>query len=162
MIIKILGNRETAAFMLASSVVRRLGHAVYDNSYFYCDLAVAPLLTDKLTADDIEEPINGTLIFHPSPLPYGRGASSIRWAYRRGEPITAATWFWATDKMDAGDICEMEILKIDHSMSPKLYYQEHVLPALERTLQRALKDIARGVIRRVPQVDAYATFDLKL
>ena len=97
MVIKILGSRESAAFGLTAAIIRRLGHAVYDDSYFYCDLALAPLLTDKLTSDDIEEPIQGTLIFHPSPLPYGRGASSIRWAYRRGEPITAATWFWATD-----------------------------------------------------------------
>jgi methionyl-tRNA formyltransferase len=162
MVIKILGSRESAAFGLTAAIIRRLGHAVYDDSYFYCDLALAPLLTDKLTSDDIEEPIQGTLIFHPSPLPYGRGASSIRWAYRRGEPITAATWFWATDKMDAGDICEMEILKIDYTLSPKLYYESHVLPALERTLKRALNDIARGVIRRVPQVEGYATFDKKL
>ena len=64
--------------------------------------------------------------------------------------------------MDAGDICEMEILKIDYTLSPKLYYESHVLPALERTLKRALNDIARGVIRRVPQVEGYATFDKKL
>ena len=48
----------------------------------------------------------GTLIFHPSPLPYGRGASSLKWAYRRGEPITAATWLWADSGYDTGDICE--------------------------------------------------------
>ena len=50
---------------------------------FFVDVAIAPLLTEKIDARELSEPELGTLIFHPSPLPYGRGASSIRWAYRR-------------------------------------------------------------------------------
>ena len=73
-------------------------------------MAIAPLLTRKLGSEELSAPLAGTLIFHPSPLPYGRGASSIRWAYRRHEPITAATWFWANDELDGGDICEQEIV----------------------------------------------------
>ena len=34
--------------------------------------------------------------------PHGRGASSIKWAYKRKEPVTAATWFWANDGKAAG------------------------------------------------------------
>ncbi|MBS4057746.1 MAG: formyl transferase [Bacteroidales bacterium] len=162
MIIKVIGDPGAPAYQTSLSVVRKLGHAVHDSRYFYCDLAVAPLLTFRLSPDEINEPIHGTLIFHPSPLPYGRGASSLRWAYRRKEPITAACWFWATERLDAGDICESEIIKIDYSMSPKAYYHMHVLPALERTLQQALKAISGGYIRRIPQQEAYASYDLKL
>ena len=108
------------------------------------------------------EPIKGTLIFHPSPLPHGRGASAIKWAYERKEPITAASWLWANNKLDGGDICEMEILAIDHGIRPRDYYELHVIPAMERTLERCLNAISRGFIRRVPQVEAYATYDPKI
>lgn len=162
MVIKILGERETAAYKAAEVVIKRMGHAVYDSTYFYCDLSIAPLLTKKISDFDLMEPIHGTLIFHPSPLPWGRGASSIRWAYRRKEVITAASWFWANNRLDGGDICESEIIKIDYSISPKEFYEAHVIPALERTLQRSLKAIASGFIRRVPQVDEYSSYDSKL
>jgi formyltetrahydrofolate dehydrogenase len=162
MVVKILGERGTEAHRAAEAVIKRLGHAVYDMTYFYCDLSVAPLLTKKLSDFELMEPIHGTLIFHPSPLPYGRGASSIRWAYRRVEPITAATWFWANAQLDGGDICESEIIKIDYALSPRDFYSAHVIPALERTLERSLMAIASGFIRRVPQVDEYASFDTKI
>lgn len=161
MVIKILGERDTPAFKTSDALIRRMGHVVHNNNYFYCDLAVAPLLTKKLTDWELLEPIKGTLIFHPSPLPYGRGPSAIKWAYSRKEPITAATWFWANSEYDGGDICEMEILAIDHSMRPKDYYESHILPALERTLQRCLIGISKGFQRRIPQVAAYATYDTK-
>lgn len=162
MVIKVLGEPGTAAYRAAVCVIKSMGHAVYDPTHFYCDLSVAPLLTKKLSDMELLEPIHGTLIFHPSPLPHGRGASSIRWAYRRKEHITAATWIWANDKLDGGDICESEILRIDYNLSPRDYYTTHVIPALERTLKRCLTAIASGYIRRVPQVEEHASYDAKL
>ncbi len=162
MIIDVLGSKDTAAFQAAVSVIERLGHKVATNPDETVDLAIAPLLTYKFSPEEANKPRLGTLIFHPSPLPYGRGASALKWAYRRHEPITAATWLWAVDKMDAGDICEMEIVKVDYALSPRAFYEAHILPALERTLERALNNLKIGFIRRVPQVEAYASFDLKL
>ena len=161
MIIKILGDRNTEAYNRAKEVVVRCGHNLYDGSSLYCDLSIAPLLTKKLTDWELLEPIKGTLIFHPSPLPYGRGPNSIKWAYQRKEQITAASWLWANSELDGGDICEMEILKINHSLSPKEYYLIHVLPALERTLERCLRSISKGFERRIPQVSEYSTYDSK-
>ena len=123
------------------------------------DITIAPLLTKKISNEQLKEPLHGTLIFHPSPLPYGRGASAIRWAYRRKEPITGATWFWATDRLDAGDICEQEILKIDYSLRPREFYNQHVVPAMLRTLERCLKSISKGIKRQIPQVEEYASYD---
>jgi formyltetrahydrofolate dehydrogenase len=158
--IKILGKCDTPAYALAREVVAKTGHSfcVTEDA----DLAIAPLLTEKLSISEISASRFGTLIFHPSPLPYGRGASSIKWAYKRKEPVTAATWFWANDgKMDSGDVCEMEIIRIDYTLSPRQFYEMHILPALSRTLKRALEGIAAGYIRRVPQLEAYSSFDFK-
>lgn len=159
--IKVLGDKDTPAYAAAMEAISELGHKVV-SSADVSDIAIAPLLTYKLTVEEANTPLRGTLIFHPSPLPHGRGASAIRWAYRRHEHITAATWIWAAEKMDAGDICEMEIIKIDYSLSPRRLYIEHIIPALKRTLKRCLIAIQSGHIRRVPQVEEYSTFDNKL
>ncbi|MDL2315307.1 formyl transferase [Bacteroidales bacterium OttesenSCG-928-C19] len=163
MVVRILGNRGTSAYKQAQNTVLKLGHQIDDGSYFVCDVAIAPLLTERLSDGDIYDPIHGTLIFHPSPLPYGRGASAIKHAYSNAEPITAATWFWANSgKMDSGDICEMEVVTIDYGLKPREFYEAHIIPALCRTLERALVGIGKGNIRRVPQVEQYATFKPKL
>lgn len=160
MVIKLLGEKDSPAALEARKLVKLLGHAIWEDSYYYCDLSIAPLLTTKLGDEDLSEPRLGTLIFHPSPLPYGRGSASIRWAYHRREPITAATWFWADSRLDTGDICEQEIIKIDYTMSPKEFYETHIISAMLRTLERCLDCIQKGYIRRVPQVEEYASFDL--
>lgn len=92
----------------------------------------------------------------------GAGASSIKWAYKRGEPITAATWFWADSGYDTGDICEQEIVKIDYDAQPRVFYEREIIPAMIRTLGRCLDNIGKGIIRRIPQVEAYSTYDKRL
>lgn len=162
MVVNIVGDKKSAAYAAALIVVKEMGHAVYDDSYFYSDITIAPLLTTKLDGEQLKESILGALIFHPSPLPYGRGSGSIRHAYSRREPITAGTWFWANERLDAGDICEMEIIKIDYNLRPRDFYLSHVIPTLERTLKRALSAIASGYHRRVPQIEDYSSFDKKM
>lgn len=162
MVVRILGNRDTIAYKEAERVVKSMGMAVWDGSYFFVDLAIAPLLTEKISEEELSEPELGTLVFHPSPLPYGRGASSIRWAYRRREPITAATWFWADNGLDTGDICEQEIVRIDYDLRPREFYEVDIIPAMRRTLERCLNGIQMGVRRRIPQVEKYATFDRRI
>ena len=159
MVIDILGDKAGQAYAEARRICVELGHTVTGGSHFVTDLAIAPLLTTKLSEEELAAPRIGTLIFHPSPLPWGRGAASIRHAYKRGEPITAATWFWANDRYDAGDICEQEIIAISHSMRPREFYEAHIIPAMGRTLRRALTAIERGYIRAVPQVEEYSSYD---
>lgn len=161
MVIKILGNSDSAAFKAVEMFVRKKGHTLWCEGFRY-DLAIAPLLTVKVPDKELKEANLGTLIFHPSPLPYGRGASSIKWAYKRGEPITAATWFWADSGYDTGDICEQEIVKIDYEVRPRIFYEREIIPAMLRTLERCLDNIGKSIIRRIPQMEAYSTYDKKL
>jgi len=155
----ILGEPDTLAFSSALSVVLESGHEIVNDYSWSPDLAIAPLLTQKVPDYLLHLPRLGTLIFHPSPLPYGRGASSIKWAYRRAEPITAATWFWADSGLDTGDICEQEIIKIDHSKRPRGMYEQDIIPAMTRTLKRCMENLQKGIVRRVPQIQKYATYD---
>jgi formyltetrahydrofolate dehydrogenase len=157
--VKILGDKNDRAVAAAYELVRRLRHRAVSDS---ADLAIAPLLTEKLSAEQIGEPLFGTLIFHPSPLPYGRGASAIRWAYRRREPVTAATWLWANERLDAGDICEREIVKIDYDLRPREFYEQHIIPAMLRTLERCLNGVQAGFKRQIKQIEEYATYDTRI
>lgn len=145
----------------ALKAVNECGFEIVDT--MECDVAIAPLLTQIISYKELSVPKFGTLIFHPSPLPYGRGASSIRYAFRRKESITAATWFWANDgKVDSGDICEMEILKLEPTMRPRIFYEQEIQPAMVRTLKRALNAVSIGYIRRIPQLEHHSSFDYKL
>lgn len=155
--IRIYGKPDTEAYIKAKELVLSLGHSIAEDAK--CDVAIAPLLTFKLDDVTLEKAALGVLIFHPSPLPYGRGASAIRWAYRRKEPVTAATWFWANSGLDAGDICEQEIVKIDYAKRPREFYQSDIIPAMLRTLKRCLIGLQNGIIRRIPQVEKYSTYD---
>lgn len=76
--------------------------------------------------------------------------------------VTAATWFWATSGLDAGDICEQEIVKIDYGLRPREFYQSDIIPAMLRTLKRCLNNLQNGIIRRIPQVEKYSTYDAKI
>jgi len=159
--IELLGNNSTEACKLTYCLLIGLGHKIVTRSN-RPEIAVAPLLTDILSTEELFRPLHGTLIFHPSPLPYGRGASAIRWAYRRKEPVTAATWFWANEKLDAGDICEQEIIKINYGLRPREFYEQDILPAMVRTLERAIKGIASGHKRVIPQIEKYASYDSRI
>jgi formyltetrahydrofolate dehydrogenase len=167
MLVRIIGS-EGKAKIAAEKVVVETGHTVWNDGMYYesqeyeIDLNIAPLLTVKIPADVVREPRFGTLIFHPSPLPYGRGAASIKHAYQRKEPLTAATWFWADDGLDTGTICEQEIVRIDYNLSPKEFYEQEIIPTMCRTLKRCLNELSIGYKREIKQIDKYSSYDRKL
>lgn len=79
-----------------------LGCVVSDS--LSCDLAVAPCHNQPIPATDTHTPKYGTLVFHPSLLPFYRGADAIRWQFKNGEKIGGGTWFWCSTGLDNGDI----------------------------------------------------------
>ena len=64
MVVKILGNSDTTAYKEAERVVKSLGLAVWNENYFFVDVAIAPLLIEKVSNEELAEPNLGTLIFH--------------------------------------------------------------------------------------------------
>lgn len=124
------------------------------------DLAIAPYLTRKISRKDRLQPTLGTLIFHPSLLPIHRGRDAIKWAFRLGETYSGATWFFADDGYDTGDICEMEVLRIRENERPRTFYEETVIPAGVRMLRTILTEWKAGVLpRRRIQQEEHATYE---
>ncbi|MFJ7982213.1 formyltransferase family protein [Lysinibacillus xylanilyticus] len=126
------------------------------------DVAIAPLLNEYIPEDRIYIPRHGTLIFHPSLLPRHRGSDSIKWAFKLGESYTGATWFWANKGLDTGPICEMEVLAIKDGERPRDFYERAVIPSAIRQLEYILKDLQNGVIRKRPQIEENASYEMPL
>jgi methionyl-tRNA formyltransferase len=108
----------------------------------------------------------GWIGYHPSLLPRHRGKSAIEWAIRMKEPVTGGTVFWLNNGIDRGDIAYQDWCFID----PVLYYKhpreaarilwrDQLMNIGVQLMSKALDDIGKGVILRVPQDDRYATFE---
>lgn len=122
-------------------------------------LAVAPLLRRKLAREEWAAPELGTLVFHPSALPYRRGRDAVRHAVLSGERVSGVTWFWCDDGLDTGPICEQRPVVLAPGESPGRAYFTRFVPAGLEALGAAARQIAAGVVRRVPQEEALATYD---
>ena len=123
------------------------------------DVAIAPLLRRRLTDEEWAAPVHGTLIFHPSALPYRRGPDAIKHTIAAGERVSAATWFWCNGKLDAGDVCEQELVVLLPGELPRDAYEHRFKPAGLRALQRALAGVANDNPRRIRQDELLATYD---
>jgi methionyl-tRNA formyltransferase len=121
-------------------------------------VAIAPLLRRVLAPAEYAAPVHGTLIFHPSLLPRRRGPDAVRWAVADGDPYTGVTWFWCADGLDAGDVCEQDLVAVPAGWTAGRLYRERLVPAGVRALVRALAAIAAGVPRRVAQDETAATY----
>ena len=125
--------------------------------------ACAPLLRRKLSPAAFNAPEHGTLIFHPSALPYRRGPDAIRQTIADGERVSAATWFFADDRLDAGPICEQELVLLDPLANARSNYLDRFVPAAVRAFEQAVGHfIATGEFRRVQQDERFATYDAPL
>jgi len=149
--IKILSSYHGEAFKEVTKLLIDMGHDIDTRRAFVVDLVICPDYDVLLTEDELNEPQIGVLVFHPSPLPRMRGKDAIKRQYKAGDKVGGGTWFWATSGIDNGDICEQEITIIDHSIRPRDYYTDKIIPLMVRTLERALTGISKGNIRRVGQ-----------
>ena len=123
------------------------------------DVAIAPMLTRRLARAEYDAPRCGTLVFHPSALPYRRGPDAIRHAVAAGERVSASTWFWCSDGLDEGDVCEQEVVVLRPGESAGRAYHTRFVPAGLRALRRALDGVRAGTPRRAPQDPSLATYD---
>lgn len=125
-------------------------------------VALAPLLMRILPVHEYAAPRLGTLIFHPSALPYRRGPDAVRNAVFAGDRVSAATWFWASTGADEGPICESQPVVLKPGESAGRAYHTRFVPAGLRALDLALRGIIVGSPRSVPQDHDMATYDRRL
>lgn len=140
------------------AVCREFGYEPCGDPHF-AHFALAPRLTRILKRKDWSAPMLGTLIFHPSILPYRRGADAIRHTIAARERVSGVTWFWCDDGIDTGPICEQEPVLLKPGESAGRAYHSRFVPAGLRSLRRAIGAIHRDEVQRRDQDESLATFD---
>lgn len=108
----------------------------------------------------------GWIGYHPSLLPRHRGRSSIEWAVRMRDAITGGSVFWLNNGIDRGDIAYQELCFIDpklYAMEPrkaaKLLWEHELQDMGLKLIEKALLDISRGTIIKIPQKKEFSTFE---
>lgn len=123
-------------------------------------VAIAPCLREKLEPRQWSAPNHGTLIFHPSVLPYLRGPDAIRWAVEEQHPVSGVTWFWCDAGLDTGPVCAQLPVVLPVGMRAGEAYRELFVPAGVRALRSAVGEFMReGRWRRVPQSERGARYE---
>src|SRR6202030_3611800 len=68
------------------------------------DLQVMAFVTLFVPEDFLKIPTKGSIQYHPSLLPAGRGPSAINWPIIKGESETGLSIFWPDNGLDTGDV----------------------------------------------------------
>jgi methionyl-tRNA formyltransferase len=120
------------------------------------DLLFAIGLSQLIPASIRDRAAGGTVGFHPTPLPEGRGRAPVAWTILLDRPA-AANLFFMTDEADAGDIIDQRPVAV----LPNDYAQD-LIDRTNEVLEQMVLDLAghikAGKLPRTPQDHAKATW----
>lgn len=120
------------------------------------DLIVEAGWRQIISNEILQIPNLGTIGFHPTLLPHGRGPAPIINTILEGSEISGVTLFYLTDKVDAGDIIGQIAFKIEPSDYAEDVYRK-VVEAGKTIVQTHLPLIARCIAERTSQDEIHAT-----
>lgn len=125
------------------------------------DVCVTVAFGQILSRKVLEIPPLGTINVHASLLPRHRGCAPIQYAILQGEKKTGITTMLTEVGIDTGDILLQEELKIrDDENAEELSKRLSKLGS--KVLIDTLKELERGDLKPVPQVEEDSTYDSML
>ena len=142
---------------------RRKGAAIPEIVRAYAalgaELNLLPYTTVFLPPEILDRPRHGSLCRHPSLLPRFRGGASIGWQIIEGAPEVGVSIFQPDQGVDAGPIVVQKGgVTIDPTdNAARLYYEKLCPLGVEATLE-AVRLVAEGRAKPVPQDESQATF----
>lgn len=101
----------------------------------------------------------GALGYHPSLLPLHRGRDAVRWAVHLRERVTGGTCFWLDDGVDTGDVAAQDFVLLRPRDTASSLWRRDLFPMGLRLFARCLALLERGVVTRIPQDPALATWE---
>jgi len=122
-------------------------------------LFVLAATTRIVRKPEYEAPRLGTLCFHPSLLPRHRGRDAVYWTLKMGDTETGVSWFWVTDKVDAGPIAVQRRIAIPPGIRPRDLYNEYLAPLGVAAFEDLLLQLEAGVVPRLVQDESQATYE---
>lgn len=100
---------------------------------------------------------NGSIGYHPAPLPRLRGRAAIPWTILLDEPISASSLFWIGAGTDDGDLLAQQYFHVARDETAQGLYDKH-MAALGGMLRDLLPRLVAGERPSLPQDDRYATW----
>jgi methionyl-tRNA formyltransferase len=101
----------------------------------------------------------GAIGYHPSLLPRHRGRDAVRWTIKLGDPVAGGSVYWLSDNTDAGDIAAQDWCFVAPGTTPSELWRNDLFPMGVRLLNRAVSDLASGVMVAIPQEEQFATWE---
>jgi methionyl-tRNA formyltransferase len=101
----------------------------------------------------------GAVGYHPSLLPRHRGRDAVAWAIKMGDRVTGGSMYWLSETVDGGDIAAQDWCFVRPGDTASELWRRDLFPMGLRLLAQTLKDLARGVMVRIPQDDELSTWE---
>jgi methionyl-tRNA formyltransferase len=101
----------------------------------------------------------GGIGYHPSLLPRHRGRDAVKWTVHMGDAIAGGSVYWLSNRMDGGPIAAADWCHVAPGTSASDLWRDQLFPMGLRLLESVLADLDRGLIIRVDQDEACATWE---
>lgn len=101
----------------------------------------------------------GGIGYHPSLLPRHRGRDAVKWTVHMGDPIAGGSVYWLSNRVDGGPIAAADWCHVPPRATASDLWRDTLFPMGLRLLEKVLADLNRGVLVRVDQDEANATWE---
>ncbi len=123
------------------------------------DLQVMAFVTLFVPEEFLNIPAFGSIQYHPSLLPLGRGASAINWPIINGEKETGLSIFWPDNGLDTGDVLLQKTTPISDTDTLGSVYFDRLFPMGVDAMMEAIDLVKAGQAPRIKQDEGLATYE---
>jgi methionyl-tRNA formyltransferase len=123
------------------------------------DLQVMAFVTLLVPEDFLNIPTHGSIQYHPSLLPAGRGPSAINWPIIKGEKKAGLSIFWPDNGLDTGDVLLQKETPIGETDTLGSVYFGRLFPLGVEAMLEAVDLVKAGKAPRIKQDESLATYE---
>ena len=123
------------------------------------DLQVMAFVTLFVPEEFLNIPTYGSIQYHPSLLPVGRGASAINWPIINGEKETGLSIFWPDNGLDTGDVLLQKKTPISDTDTLGTVYFDRLFPMGVEAMMESVDLVKAGKAPRIKQDESLATYE---
>ena len=123
------------------------------------DLQVMAFVTLFVPEEFLNIPTHGSIQYHPSLLPVGRGASAINWPIINGEKETGLSIFWPDNGLDTGAVLLQKKTPISADDTLGTVYFDRLFPMGVEAMMESVDLVKAGKAPRIKQDERLATYE---
>jgi methionyl-tRNA formyltransferase len=123
------------------------------------DLQVMAFVTLFVPEEFLNIPTHGSIQYHPSLLPAGRGASAINWPIINGEKETGLSIFWPDNGLDTGAVLLQKKTPISDTDTLGTVYFDRLFPMGVEAMMESVDLVKAGKAPRIKQDENLATYE---